>query len=78
MKMISQILIGIGLLTTLGGSLATRYGINTFITALEDSGIGAVARAIDTTSTYNTVSLLGCFILIVGLALSAFSKRQRT
>ena len=77
MNVISKILIGIGLLTTLGGSLATRYGINTFISALEDSGIGAVARAIEMTFIYNTASLLGCFLLIVGLALAALSRRQR-
>ena len=81
MNMISKILIGIGLLTTVVGNLATRYGINAFSRALlEESGagaIGALIRAIDMALTYNAVSLLGCALLIVGLALAAMSRRQR-
>lgn len=80
MNMISKILIGIGLLTTVAGSLATRYGLNFFMRAMEESaekGIGRVAEGVDMAFTYNTVSLVGCFLLIVGLALAALGRRQR-
>ena len=79
MQIVSRILIVIGLLITGAGALATRYAVNYFVNALEVSGaggIGAVARGIEMTYTYNTVSLLGCLLLIVGLALAAFSRKQ--
>jgi hypothetical protein len=79
MNMISKILIGIGLLTTVAGNLATRYGLNFFLKAMEESaekGIARVAEGVDMAFTYNTVSLIGCFVLVVGLVLAALSRRQ--
>ncbi len=80
MNVIPKILIGIGLLTTVAGNLATRYGLNTFIKTMAvsaEEGIAAPARAIDMTFIYNAVSLVGCFLLIAGLAMAALSRRQR-
>jgi len=80
MNVVSKILIGIGLLTTVAGSLATRYGLNFFLKAMEESaeqGIARIAEEVDMAFTANAVSLIGCFLLIVGLALAALSRKQQ-
>lgn len=81
MNMISKILTGVGLLITVGGNLATYYGIRTAVRGIEDSessGIGAVAYGMSTAYSYSFVSLIGCILLIVGLALAALKGRHQS
>ena len=80
MKMIPRVLIIIGLLTTVAGNLATRYGLNFFLKAMEESaerGMGRVAEGINMAFTYNAVSLVGCLLIIVGLAWAALSTKRQ-
>ncbi|MBC8029889.1 MAG: hypothetical protein H7Z16_07245 [Pyrinomonadaceae bacterium] len=79
MNIISKILIAIGLFITVAGNFATYYGIRTAVNGMIDSaasGIGTIAWGMDSAYFYSVVSLVGCFILIVGLALAALSKKQ--
>jgi len=79
MRILAKILIVIGLLITVASNFATYYGIRTAVNGMIDSaanGIGAVAWGMDSAYFYSTVSLGGCFLLIVGLALAALSKKR--
>ena len=76
MRVISRILIVLGLLVTVVCNLATFYGIRTAISGMidaESAGIAGVARGMSYASYGSVVGLLGCFILIVGLVLAAVS-----
>ncbi len=80
MNVISKILIGVGLLITVAGNLATYYGVRTAVNGIRDaesSGIASVAWGMSSAYTYSLVSLIGCFLLIVGIALAALRRRQQ-
>ena len=80
MNTISKILIAIGLLVTVMGSLATRYSLNAYLRSMEGSaegGIGAAASAFSMAFTYNTVSIVGCLLLISGVILASLRRGQR-
>lgn len=79
MGIIAKILIIIGLLITIGSNFATYYGIRTAVNGMLDSaqsGIGVVAWGMDSAYFYSVVSLVGCFILVVGLGLGALTKKR--
>jgi uncharacterized membrane protein len=77
---ISKILIAIGLLVTIIGSLATRYSLNAYLRGMERSaegGIGEAASAFEMTFAYNTVSIVGCLLLISGVILASLRRGRR-
>ena len=77
MGAMSKILTVIGLLVTVAGNLMTFYGVRTAVNGMmnsETNGIGDVASGMTTAHSYSLIGLVGCFILIVGLALSAFGS----
>jgi hypothetical protein len=74
MRVASRVLIVLGLVINIAGSLATFYGVRTAVRGMmnaESSGIASVAWGMTSASSWSAVSLLGCFILIVGLILAA-------
>jgi len=76
---ISKIVIVLGLLVVLASNFATYYGIRTAVNGMLDSangGIGIVAWGMDSAYFFSVVSLVGCFILIVGLILAALAKKR--
>ena len=76
MKVISKILIAIGLFITVISNLATYYGLHTAVQGVKnsaDEGIGAVARGMDSAYFWSFISLFGCLILVVDVVL-AFIK----
>lgn len=78
--MISKILIAVGLLVTVMGSLATRYSLNAYLRGIERSaeeGIGGAVSAFNMAFTYNTVSILGCLLLVSGVILASLKRAQR-
>ena len=80
MSTISKILIATGLLVTVMGSLATRYSLNAYLRSIEGSaegGIGEAASAFSRAFTYNTVSIVGCLLLISGVILASLRRGQR-
>ena len=80
MKAISKILIAIGLLATVMGSLATRYSLNAYLRSMEGSaegGIGEAVSAFNMAFTYNTVSIVGCLLLISGVILAYLTRGRR-
>ena len=80
MNTISKILIVIGLLLTVIGSLATRYSLNAYLRSMEgaaEGGIGEAASAFNMAFTYNTVSLVGCLLLISGVILASLRRGRR-
>jgi hypothetical protein len=80
MNVIAKILTGVGLLITVFSNLATYLGVRTAVNGIRNSaegGIGAIASGMSSASFYSFVSLIGCLLLIIGLALTAFGgKRQ--
>lgn len=63
----------------MASNFATYYGIRTAVNGMLDSangGIGTVAWGMDSAYFFSVVSLVGCFILIVGLALAAVAKKR--
>ena len=79
MGIIAKILTILGLLITIGSNLATYYGIRTAVNGMIDSaqgGIGVVAWGMDSAYFYSAFSLVGCFILVVGLVLGALTKKR--
>ena len=81
MRIISRILIILGLLITIAGNFATYYGIRTAVNGMLDSasnGIGIVAWGMDSAYFYSLVSLVGCFLLVIGLSLAALTRKQIT
>ena len=80
MNVISKILIAVGLLVTVMGSLATRYSLNAYLRGIERSaeeGIGGAVSAFNMAFTYNTVSILGCLLLVSGVILASLKRAQR-
>ena len=80
MGLISKLLTVVGLLATVTGNLMTFYGVRTAVNGMMDSGargIGDVASGMSTAHSYSLIGLVGCFILVVGLALSAFSSKAK-
>lgn len=80
MNVLSKILIGIGLLITVPGNLATFYGLYTSVNgmkAAESNGIGQVVSGMSFAYSCSVVSIIGCFILIVGIVLAAFNSSAR-
>jgi len=81
MKMVSKILLAVGLLLTVVGSLATRYSLNAYLRGMQrsaENGIGEAVAAFNMAFTYSTVSILGCLLLTSGVILAALTRRQRT
>lgn len=82
MNVTSKILIGVGLLVTLAGNLATYYGVRTAVAGMQVTdgagGIADVAWGMSSASSFSLVSLLGCFLLIIGIALAALGRRQQS
>jgi len=79
-NVISKILIAVGLLVTVMGSLATRYSLNAYLRGIERSaeeGIGGAVSAFNMAFTYNTVSILGCLLLVSGVILASLKRAQR-
>jgi hypothetical protein len=79
-KTISKLLIAIGLLVTVMGSLATRYSLNAYLRGMERSaevGIGEAVSAFNMAFTYNTITLLGCLLLVSGVILASLRRGQR-
>jgi hypothetical protein len=79
MDIISKGLIGVGLLITVAGNLTTYYGVRTAVNGMlnaEANGIGAVASGMSSAHTYSFVSLIGCLLLVIGLALAALRRRR--
>lgn len=81
MRIVSRILIVFGLLITVAANFATYYGIRTAVNGMLDSGatgIGTVAWGMDSAYFYSLIGLLGCFVLIIGLTLAAFTTKRIT
>jgi hypothetical protein len=77
---ISKILIATGLLVTVMGSLATRYSLNAYLRSMAGSaegGIGEAVSAFNMAFTYNTLSIVGCLLLISGVILASLRRGQR-
>ena len=80
MNLISKGLIVVGLLINVAGNLATYYGVRKAVYGMQNSateGIGSVAWGMSTAYSFSFVSLVGCFLLIVGLALSLIKRSPR-
>ena len=74
MRVVSRVLIVVGLLITIAGNLATFYGVRAAVRGMmnaESAGIASVAWGMTSAYSWSAVSLLGCFLLIVGLVLAA-------
>jgi hypothetical protein len=74
MRVASRVLIVVGLVINIAGSLATFYGVRTAVRGMmsaESAGIASVAWGMTSAYSWSAVGLLGCFILIVGLILAA-------
>jgi hypothetical protein len=79
-RAISRILIVVGLLINVAGNLATYNGVHTAINGMMNSaenGIASVATGMSSAYSWSLISLVGCFILIVGLLLAAFKPKAR-
>jgi hypothetical protein len=77
---ISKILIAVGLLVTVTGSLATRYSLNAYLRGMQRSaeeGIGGAVSAFNMAFTSNTVSIAGCLLLVGGVILASLRREQR-
>jgi uncharacterized membrane protein len=73
----SKILMATGLLFTVMGSLATRYSLNAYLRSMEGSaegGIGEAVSAFRMAFTYNTVSIVGCLLLVSGVILASLRR----
>lgn len=80
MNAISKILMAIGLLVTVVGSLATRYSLNAYLRGMERSaeeGIGVAVSAFHMAFIYNTVSIVGCLLLVAGVIVASLRRGQR-
>lgn len=79
--MISKILIAVGILVTVMGSLATRYSLNAYLRGMERSaeeGIGEAVSAFNMAFTYNTISIVGCLLLVSGVILASLRRGQQS
>lgn len=80
MNLISKVLIVVGLLINVAGNLATYYGVRKAVSGMQNSateGIGSVAWGMSTAYSFSFVSLVGCLLLVVGLALSLIKRSPR-
>ena len=80
MNLISKVLTVVGLLLTVAGNVATYYGVSTAVYGIrhsETEGIASVAWGMSSAYTFSFVGLVGCFLLVVGLALSFLRKSPR-
>lgn len=80
MNLISKVLIVVGLLITVVANAATFYGVRTAVYGTHHSsteGLNAVAWAISSAYSFSLISLVGCFLIVVGLALSMFKRAPR-
>ena len=82
MNIISKILIGVGLLITVVGNLATYNAVRTAVNGMQvingAGGIADVTWGMSSAHSYSLVSLVGCFLLIIGIALAALGRRQQS
>lgn len=80
MNLISKVLIVVGLLITVAGNVATYYGVRTAVYGMQHSateGIGSIAWGMSSAYSFSFISLVGCFLLVVGLALSVMRRSPR-
>lgn len=80
MNLISKVLIVVGLLITVASNLKTYYGIRTAVYGMQNSateGIGSVAWGMSSAYSFSFIGLIGCFLLVVGLALSLVARSPR-
>ena len=80
MNLVSKVLIVVGLLITVAGNVATYYGVRTAVYGMQHSaeeGIGSIAWGMSSAYSFSFVSLIGCLLLVVGLALSVFRSSPR-
>lgn len=76
MKIISIILIAIGLFLCAVGSVGVQYLLRKTLEALmnsETAGIGAIARGFDNAFLSNYIAIFGCVIIFIGLLLNIIS-----
>jgi hypothetical protein len=77
MSLISKVLIFVGLLVTVAGNVATYFGFRKAVYGMQNSaaeGIGSVAWGMSSAYSFSFISLVGCFLLVVGLALSVIKR----
>jgi hypothetical protein len=81
MNLISKGLIVVGLLITVAANVTTYYRVRTAVYGTHEStaeGLASIAWAMSSAYSFSLVSLVGCFLLVVGLALSVLkASRQR-
>jgi hypothetical protein len=80
MNLISKGLIVVGLLITVAANVTTFYRVRTAVYGTHDStaeGLASVAWAISSAYSFSLISLVGCFFMVVGLALSTFRRVPR-
>ena len=73
MKIISSIIIGIGLVITLISSLVIFYATHTGVSGVTNSaerGIGDIAWGLSTAYYASFINLFGCAILVLGVLLA--------
>ena len=77
MNLFSKVLIIVGLLITVAGNVATYYGVRTAVYGMQHAaseGIASIAWGMSSAYSFSFVSLVGCFLLVVGLALSVLKR----
>lgn len=80
MNLISKVLIVVGLLITVAANVATYYGVRKAVYGTHDStaeGLASVAWAISSAYSFSLISLVGCLLLVVGVALSMLRRVPR-
>ncbi|MET0622810.1 MAG: hypothetical protein ABW250_07520 [Pyrinomonadaceae bacterium] len=80
MNLISKALMVVGLLITVASNVATYYGVRTAVYGTHDStaeGLASIAWALSSAYSFSLISLVGCFLVLVGLALSMLRRVPR-
>lgn len=80
MNLISKILMVAGLLITVAANAATHYRVRTAVYGTHHSsteGLTAVAWAMSSAYSFSLISLVGCLLLVAGLALSVLRRVPR-
>lgn len=77
MRVISRIVIVVGLLISIAGNIATYYSARTAVNGMLadlSNGIAPVSWGLTSTYAWCFVSLFGCLLLLVGLVLAAVAR----
>lgn len=70
----------VGLLITVAANVTTHYRVRTAVHGTHHSsteGLTAVAWAMSAAYSFSLISLVGCFLIAVGLALSMLGRVPR-